>query len=111
MDEISIKLGLGMTMGRVRDGFLYAWTCPVGLPPLPEPDPFNKRIFFNPQTRPVKPLWASSSHVKFGPNPQPKSWPNKKKLGLNWSLFRGPNKKKKLYLPKFKPYTVAQMLN
>ena len=52
MDEISIKLGLGMTTGRVRDGFLYARTCPVGLPPLPEPTPFNKRVFLKPLNLP-----------------------------------------------------------
>ena len=45
MDEISIKLGLGMTTGRVRGGFLYNQTCLVGLPPLPEPALFNKRVF------------------------------------------------------------------
>ena len=40
---------LGMAMGRVRDGFLYARIRPTGLPPLPESDPFNKRVFSGPK--------------------------------------------------------------
>ena len=56
MDKISIKLGFGMTTGRVRGGFLYNQTCLVGLPLLPEPAPFNKRVFFKtPKSAPSGP--------------------------------------------------------
>ena len=62
---------LGMAMGRVRGGFFYTQTRPVGPHPLPEPSPFNKQVFFMP---------AQTHPVGFGPNLRPKSWPNKKRL-------------------------------
>ena len=37
-----------MATGWVRAGFLYIRTRPAGLTPKPEPAPFNKRVFFNP---------------------------------------------------------------
>ena len=38
-------LQLGMAIGRVWTGFLYAWTRPASLYLLLEPGPFNKRVF------------------------------------------------------------------
>ena len=37
---------LGMATSQVRAGFLYTRTQPTGLNLLPEPGPFNKRVFF-----------------------------------------------------------------
>ena len=53
---------LGMAMGRVRGGFLYAKTHPTGLPSLPKPTPFNKRVFKAPN-RPVRSRAALSRHA------------------------------------------------
>ena len=53
-----------MTTSHVQGEFLYAWTRFTGPPPLPKPTVFNKRLFFNPQTRPVKHLWAPSHHAR-----------------------------------------------
>ena len=53
-----------MASSHVQGEFLYAWTRFTGPPPLPKPTVFNKRLFFNPQTRPVKHLWASSHHAR-----------------------------------------------
>ena len=39
------KREVGMTMGRVRDRFLYARTWPASLTPKPEIASFNKRVF------------------------------------------------------------------
>ena len=55
---------IGMTTGRIRAGFLYAWTWPAGLPKKPEPALFNKRVFF-----------CAPTHATSMPN----LWPNKKK--------------------------------
>ena len=49
---------LGMAMGQVRAGFLYAQTRPAGLNPLPEPTSFNKRVFFQTPNPPHRALQA-----------------------------------------------------
>ena len=53
-----------MAMSHVQGEFLYAWTRFASPLPLPKPTVFNKRLFFNPQTHPVKPLWAPSHHAR-----------------------------------------------
>ena len=60
---------LGMATGRVWGGFLYARTRPAGPYPTPEPNPFNKQVFFMP---------AQTHPVGFGPNCGPNRGPIKK---------------------------------
>ena len=59
-----------MATGRV---FFNTRTRPMGPYTLPEPDLFNKQVFY---TRPDPPRRASFIPTRFGPNLQPKSWPN-----------------------------------
>ena len=48
-------------MGRVRGGFFDTRTRPAGLPLLPRPGPFIKRVFF---LAPYPPHWAFAGPVQ-----------------------------------------------
>ena len=68
-----IKLGLGMTTGRVRARFFHTRTRPAGQDLWPRPVPFRVLGFFlGPGPAPAGPR---GPRLEIGPN----SWPNQKK--------------------------------